>query len=540
MHAYWTQTALLLNAHARAHAVALRSNRAPPAIDETLVSLLHPRARGWAPATPADPRLGAESRRPLGLVPFLSQAFPPPPALTSKVMADVLRCTVRQVGARLAVLDELSNAHSGATVVATLHGGDAVRAIEDVLDPNPNFRSAHSALKHLSKQGTLLPSPAHAAYLSESPDSQTSGLFESVLVNLVNVRGALVDGTWSDPVLGPNPEATAQLLTHVAAYATPNYNSILGVVQAAFRAMRLSENLSGVAGVLAVVEPLYLCPDFYPADFAPFELNRSCQGYMSHAGHHAHAFRLQLLSVVVESVSEAIYFEQCAEATNTGATTTAVKLAGALSRLVVLDPALAFERGALGAKLTEPEPINNYGLFLRLRIQSMLQRVIDADDAFEKEKKTPAWMWDAIGRAAGTSPVPARADADASLAVGAAGVHTAVDAQCVKVRAHLLRVLAGPVTELSATSEGIALALAKPTRAVHAAIILARFDRAFRAVGRPLAPRDQLEALLLQVFPLHNDLDTSASQNVSQVEEDVPEDENWQSQHDEGVGEDLD
>jgi hypothetical protein len=509
-------------------------------IDETLVSLLHPRARGWAPTTPADPRLGAESRRPLGLVPFLSQAFPPPPALTSKVMADALRCTVRQVGARLAVLDELA-AQPEATAVATLHGGAAVRHIEHVLDPNPNFRSAHAALAHLSKLESSLPSPAQTAYLSESPDSQTSGLFESVLDNLVNVRGALVDGTWSDPVLGPNPEATAQLLAHVAAYSTyNNFNGIINVVKTALRAMRLSENLSGVAGVLAVVEPLYLCPNFYPADFTQFEVDCSYQGRIFHAGLPAHAFRQALLGVVVESVAEAIYFEQFAEATNTGATTTAVKLAGALSRLVVLDPALAFERGDLGGKLSEPEPINNRGLFLRLRIQSLLQRAIDADGGLEKEKKAPAWMWDAIGRAAGTSPVPTRADADASLAVGAAGVQTAVDAQCVKVRAHLLRVLAGPVTELSATAEGVALALAKPTRAVHAAIILARFDRALRAVGRPLVPRDQLEALLLQVFPLHSDVDTSASQNVSQVEEDVPEDENWHSQQDEGVGEDLD
>ena len=536
MHAYWAETDRLLNANAKVRAQALIDKAALPAVDEALVSLLYPRVRGWAPATPVDPRLAARdgaTRRPPGLVQFLSQTFPPPPPLAAVVMADTLRCTLHQASARVAVLFDL-----GSSELSNSHGGEAVSHIAHICDPNPIFQSAHAAVEHLGKHNVTSPMPALLAYLSEvSLDNQTS-VFGSILINVLNCRGALVDGTWSDPCLGPNPEAIAQLLTHVSAYSADELSRISVHFKFALKKMLEAENLMGLAGCLAVVEPLYLCSDFFAKDFRHLEDSRPARGAPMHVALAANLFRVEVLSHVVESVLDAIHLEQLAEATNTTAISAAVKLVGALSRLVVLNPALAFIEQLLGARLTEQENPDNRGLFLRLRIQSLLQRVIDTDESVDKgkDKKTPAWMWEAIGRAAGTSPVPTRADAEASMAVGAPGILNAVDAQCVKVRAYLLRVLAGPVTELSATAEGIALALAKPTRPVHAAIILARFERAFRAVGRPLVPRDQLEALLLATFPLHHDVDTSNSINVSHIEEEVVEDD----EHFERDGENVD
>jgi hypothetical protein len=508
MHAYWQDLRTLFTEAVVEQANALSTRVAPPPVSERVVELLLPRAPGWWP------RAGAGTApAPRASVPFLSHAFPPPPAALLPVAARSAALTVRQTGARLLVAYEIRR--QGQSKVL---GGAALRHANDAVDPNPALRSLGAVLANeLGDDGPIEMSALQRAYfdLGDPAGVNASG----VVAGLVNKSGALVEPTWPDPIAGPNPEAAAQILVVLAANSAA-LGAVGACVKDALLQMQLHAHYKGLHGVLAAVEPLFLCARTVPEKF--FEDHDS-----NHPGLHAKDFPIHLLTAVANFLLSALEADYAADAHNGATQDAALAAACALSRLTVLHPSLGFEFDVLGSAEATPEPDAHNGRRFRLRLQSFLQRLIDSDETAAVNLKTPLWMWSAVGAGAGTHPVPARADADASAALGAPGVLNANAAESVPVRAHLLRVLAGPVTALSASAEGAALALAKPTRAVFASILLARFDRAFRAAGRPLVPRADLEPLLnalLTAAAVESDA-SDVVLNVSQTDSvDLPSD----------------
>jgi hypothetical protein len=111
-----------------------------------------------------------------------------------------------------------------------------------------------------------------------------------------------------------------------------------------------------------------------------------------------------------------------------------------------------------------------------LQLQEFLDRTAASHRSAER---TPAWAWAAVD--------PARVPAADAAASAQAGLHrgietTAKEAKAIPVRRHLLRVLAGPVTHLSATADATARALASPSLALQALIQRQRLERAVGAM----------------------------------------------------------
>jgi hypothetical protein len=346
--------------------------------------------------------------------------------------------------------------------------------------------------------------------------ASTKSVFETLASGLLNKYGLAAEPSWPDPIGGPNVAAAASILTHIAADSHSDLLPLTIVFDEALSAALASQGaaLPGLHAVLASIEPLLLQPPVSHKSAASMEKSREDYDKTMNV--------LHFTSMVANSLARA--FETALKRANSRTSSAdagvaaAIAVAGILSRLAVLAPD-ALLGGALGFE-TETGP--RYAL-TRLRLQAFLESVIAEDAALPQAARAAPWQWHAVRNGSAS-----RAAADKSAAVGAQGVTNASDAASIAIRRHLLRLVAGPVPAMSALTEGYAVALAQPSRAVLAAVYLARFRRALDAINRPLVPSGELSLRLAAADPTgqgaYNDESSASFASLSGDDDDDSDD----------------
>jgi len=274
-----------------------------------------------------------------------------------------------------------------------------------------------------------------------------------------NYKGACGEQWWPDALCGPNPEAVAQLLIaflHSGGQGRSLSSSYLsnqapGIFTDAINALVEHEKLEALPGVLAPLEALMLCAPHYTAV--------SCSVY------------LPLLLSYFTNMAE---FWALLDPPDDGIVERMLALACAITRLAVLFPDVAF-----------PECLSwvgesNLPCYNLLALQEFLDKTSSAHRSVEA---TPAWAWHAVDPTNAQRSTPEAAQASATVGTHAGIAVTEKDAKAIPVRRHLLKYLAGPVTQMSATAEATARAMACPSMALQAHLLRLRLQRALEAVG---------------------------------------------------------
>jgi hypothetical protein len=443
------------------------------------------------------------------VVPFLSDYFSPRTPAHRAAAAHALAFTLQQAGYRWALV-YLENQRPKDS---------------RVIPPSLESRDTASIIWARFLRVASVPFPASFPHrkpydLIESAREYTSlcdttnfYAFSTLVSALLNTRGALATSCWPDPIGGPNAHAAAIFLAHCASDSPKELNLIVEHFEQALILASKTGALSGLAAVLAAIEPLLLLP---PNNALPA---LDVENHETRAHWESQVFFSNKISVALtKALNNAItiFFDASSRATtrNSNSTkstnaavlasltqvapaaantptpavsadtalATALAFAGVLSRIAVLVPSV------LLSVFAGIEGENGY--VARIRLQMFLNRVIGEDAGV----RPPAWQWHAA-----RSPRCSRVEADVSVSIGAPGVARAADVAGIALRRHLIRVIAGPVPEISALTEGYAVALAAPERSVLAHIYRARFERALLAVGLPfLAEPAHFEAVFLQ------------------------------------------
>ena len=314
-----------------------------------------------------------------------------------------------------------------------------------------------------------------------SSKGQVPGLIP-LLMNTGGKGGNLL--WWPDALTGPNPEATGQILAHLAQAEQPGKIPGLSPTFYASRfVMELGveeklESLPGVMGPLEAAMMLDMRGGRLGVEWATSAITALLKVFMDQFG------TWHLLSSPDDPTVERM-----------------MHVAVALSRLGCLVPPAFSGVGALvvvgvggeqgeqgeqgggtaaGSKVGECTPT-----FACMALQEFLFKTASTPKYVER---TGAWEWWAVGE--GEARGVTLELALASTTLGTHGPHRvsvgAKEVGGIPVRRHLLQCLAGPVTHLSATAEATATALARPSLAVLAALQLQRLRRALRVFGLEL------------------------------------------------------
>ncbi len=416
-------------------------------------------------------------------VPFLKDYFCPPPLEQQSAARAALSLSLQEAGVRLAALELQSQ---NVAIIPSQLGSlglwrTSVEAWAKLFHPkdSPFAVTPVPALQRPANDGVF-------SALDVLGAPRETSVFATLASGLLNSYGLAAEPSWPDPIGGPNVGAAASLLTHIAADSQSDLLVLYDVFVDALSAAQASQGaaLPGLHAVLASIEPLLLQPPVSHEAVARMESSRDQYEKTMDV--------LLFTSRVAQSLARAfeVAVKRASSRTHSAdaGLAAALAFAGILSRVAVLAPD-ALLNGALGLE-TEASPRAS---LTRLRLQAFLESVIAEDAALPQAARAAPWQWHAVRNGS-----VSRAAADKSAAVGAPGVANASDAASIALRRHLLRLVAGPVPAMSALTEGYAVALAQPSRAVLAAVYLARFRRALDAIMRPLVPSGVLSLRLAE------------------------------------------